>query len=354
MFFSRKVLFYLLPGFILVGCSSSSPPPPVRHVWIGRHAQPEVAQERARELAKTTSGCSIRGVGLEYREIQPADLENPANLVSRIGEFGFNRIFIRLDRQDQLGDTLAVLINAGSAAGIPVELAVWRSDFDESYRGNAVRRLLFPRNLTLKDAAEGVARFNRQFQPGTGVAGLTVVIEPHMYTADSPVRPHGELYAWSDKTFGPGLDNEMLMRQAIAELKAMVPLLDGIPLTVSVPDFYQELVAEGKLEVGGVNDFLDINPARPVVFLRNYGNKPTETAQRVADELAAAKIGRSVLVGINIAGHISVTKGALRRRDWRDFNRAVNYFLLQWRESPAFLGVVLGPFPAIEELQLEE
>ena len=127
-----------------------------------------------------------------------------------------------------------------------------------------------------------------------------------------------------------------------------------LPLTVSVPDFYHELAQQKKLTVGDVNDFLAVMPQHPTVLLQDSGNKPSEALEMVENELAAAKVADSVVVGINLANHTSVTEGAFRRRNWQDFSRAMGYLVKKWKEFPAFAGVAIGPFLRLELIQEEE
>ena len=79
-----------------------------------------------------------------------------------------------------------------------------------------------------------------------------------------------------------------------------------------------------------------------------------QALEMVENELAAAKVADSVVVGINLANHTSVTEGAFRRRNWQDFSRAMGYLVKKWKEFPAFAGVAIGPFLRLELIQEEE
>ena len=181
-------------------------------------------------------------------------------------------------------------------------------------------------------------------------SGVTVLAEPHLFTSANPRRPKNLVFAWSDKTFGPGLDNDRIMRATLQKLSAFGAELGSTPFTVAMPDFYEELVQEGKLSCGSVADF---SAAAPKIMIRNAGNKPTEAVEVVRNELNAAKPG-SLLVSITLAEHTSVTAGSLRRRNWADFIRSLDYAIGQWKQYPAFDGVVLGPFSRIETLHQEK
>ena len=61
-----------------------------------------------------------------------------------------------------------------------------------------------------------------------------------------------------------------------------------------------------------------------------------------------------LLVSVTLAEHTSVTTGALRRRNWTDFTRSLGHAISDWKQSPAFDGIVLGPFSQIETLYQEK
>ena len=202
---------------------------------------------------------------------------------------------------------------------------------------------------TLEEMLEHLRKFETESEPFR-FSGVTVLAEPHTFTSANIHRPKALVYAWSSDTFGPGLDNDRIMRITLDKLAAFGGQLGGIPYTVGIPDFYEELVAEGKLSAGSVRDFGGIASK---VLIRNAGNKPTETVEAVRNELKAAKPG-TLLVSITLAEHTSVTSGSLRRRNWADFIRSLDYAIGQWKTFPAFDGVVLGPFPRIETLYQEK
>ena len=61
-----------------------------------------------------------------------------------------------------------------------------------------------------------------------------------------------------------------------------------------------------------------------------------------------------MIVQLSLANHTSVTAGALRRRDWTDFTRNVQYLAGQWEKAPAFAGMVIDPFAFLELIHQEE
>ena len=88
-------------------------------------------------------------------------------------------------------------------------------------------------------------------------------------------------------------------------------------------------------------------------MLLDSGNKPSQAAEVVENELAAIPKGAAALVGINLAGHTSVDSGSLRRRDWKDFMRAMRFILGRLQRHRQFEGFVIAPFSALAFIHAE-
>ena len=352
MFFLKN--FFCAAGFLLLAAGCSTPEPVLERFDASRLAPPEVVRERAEQLRRSLAPCRIRAVAMTADKFYRKDAAAPGELIERIRLFGFNRIYLVLENENALDDQLVSFMRAAGAAGLPVEPVIRQADFRYSYHGNAIVRSFRSEGMTLPKMAMALVEFNRKLPEGAKFAGVTVAMAPHLFTIVNVNRPKNLLYAWSDKTWGPGLDNDMMMKETISELKRLFSILAPLPMTVSVPDFYHELALQKKLSVGEINDFLAIQRPRPVVLLQDGGNKPSEALAAVSGELAAAKIADSVVVGINLANHTSVTEGAFRRRNWQDFNRGMGYLVKKWKEFPSFAGVAVGPFLRLELIQEEE
>lgn len=352
MFFLKN--FLCAAGFLLFAAGCSTPEVALQRFDSSRLAPPEVVRERAEQLRRSLAPCRVRAVTLAADKFYRDDVIAPAELVERIRLFGFNRVYLVLQNRESLDGRLANFMTAAGAAGLPVEPVIRQTDFLYAFRGNAIVRDFRSESVTLPKMAEALVEFNRELPEGAKFAGVTVEISPHLFTINHARRPKNLLYAWSEQTWGPGLDNDMMMKESIAELKRVSSIVAPLPMTVSVPDFYHELAVEKKLSVGTVNDFLAVSQPHPMILLQDSGNKPSEALDVVATELAAAKVADSVVVSINLANHTSVTEGAFRRRNWQDFNRAMGYLVKKWKEYPAFAGVAIGPFLRLELIQEEE
>ena len=339
----------VLLSLMMAGCVETPVRPARRLILPEIEAPAETQARRAAEFRELTGGVRVRGIG-----IYPAGMRGngiPATeILDRIEALGFNRIYCHLSSEKQLDEFLRDLIVAASGRNIPVEIVLNQRDFYRRATGNKLVRLFRPSYPRLDEAAKLVSEFNSLLPEGVRLAGLTVISEPHLFTAVNPDIPPDSLYYWSEDSFGPDLDNALLMREALDMLGRVAAENPELPLTSGMADFYHELAESGKLPLGKISDFCAISPR---VMLLDYGNKPSAAATAVENELAALPGGCSALVGINLAGHTSVDAGALRRRDWRDLMRGMKYLLGRFGRHAGFEGFVLAPLSALEFIRME-
>lgn len=335
-----------LGGF---GCVSTPERPAPQLILPELQAPRAVQQRRAAEFRRLTAKVKIRGVGVYLYGIRKMGV--PLNeFFDRIAALGFNRIYCYVSSETQLDGYFEDFIIMAVNRGLPVEVVLNQRDFYFRSTGNRIVRWFRPNYLRIDDAVGVLARFDRSLSSKGKLAGVTVVIEPHLFTATNSDTPPDSLYYWSDKTFGSNLDNAMLMRESLELLRQSKQKAGQLPLTCAAADFYHELAVEGKLPVGKITDFCAISKR---VLLIDSGNKPSEAAKVVENELAAIPRGCTALVGVNLAEHTSVEKGALRRRDWNDFLRATRHMLGRFEKHPAFEGFVIAPFAALEFVRME-
>ena len=263
---------------------------------------------------------------------------------------GFNRVYCYISSEKQLDETFRDFIARAAKRQIAVEAVLNQRDFYCRATGNKVIRFFRPSYISLDEAAEELAEYNEDLPADAKLAGITVIAEPHLFTPTNPDTPPDSLYYWSEDTFGPDLDNAMLMKQSLDMLKAAAKNASGLPITSGVADFYHELAVAGKLPLGKVSDFCAISPR---IMLLDSGNKPRQAAEVVENELSALPEGSAALVGINLAGHTSVDSGSLRRRDWNDFMRAMRFVLGRLRRHRQFEGFVIAPFSALGFIHAE-
>ncbi len=348
MFFLKIFAFAVFCALFAAGCTSSGTGEGI--VYAPPRADAATLAKRSGELAAALAPCEVRGLAFYPENLRKLHLDSPDEFLNLAGQFGFNRFYVCLTSPDSLEHPgLPVLLEAAERAGYPVEAVLPESNYVIGRRGNWLLKLFVPGGTTLEKMLEHIREFEAESK-GFRFSGITVIAEPHLFTMSNIHRPKEQVYAWSESTYGPGLDNDMMMKLTLDKLEAFSTMLGGTPLTVAIPDFYQELAEDGKLTCGSVEDF---EKFASKVMILNAGNKPTEAIEAVRNELRGARPD-SLLVSVTLAEHTSVTTGALRRRNWTDFTRSLGHAISDWKQSPAFGGIVLGPFSQIETLYQEK
>ena len=333
----------------IAGCVATPERPAQQFILPELAAPSEVQQRRAAEFRELTAKVKVRGVGVYLYAVRKLEIPQD-ELFDRILALGFNRIYCYVSSEKQLDDFFRAFVAKARSRGLPVEVVLNQRDFYFRSTGNKIVRLFRPEYLRVDDAVAALARFDAESPADAKIAGVTVIIEPHLFTASNADTPPDSLYYWSDKTFGSDLDNAMLMKETLERLRQSKAKAEHLPFTCATADFYHELVLQGKLPEGRITDFCAISPR---VLLLDSGNKPSEAAKVVENELAAIPRGKTALVGINLAGHTSENTGALRRRDWNDFMRAMRYLLGGFEKHPAFEGFLIAPFASLEFVRME-
>ena len=339
-----------MSALLMFASCVETPVRPARQLMLPELEAPaETQKKRAEDFRKLTEKVRIRGIGIYPAGIRQEEIP-VSEVLDRSGALGFNRIYCYLSSEKQLDDFLRDLVVEASKRGLPVEAVLNQCDFYRRATGNKLVRLFRPSYPRLDEAAKLVSDFNSGLPEGAKLAGLTIISEPHMFTATNPDIPPDSLYRWSEDAFGPNLDNAMLMRDTLDMLKRIAAENPELPLTAAMADFYHELAVSGKLPVGKIGDFCAVSQR---VMLLDYGNKPSAAATAVENELAAMPRNSSALVGIYLAGHTSVDAGALRRRDWNDLMRGMKYMLGRFGKHSGFDGFVLAPLSALEFIRME-
>ena len=177
------------------------------------------------------------------------------------------------------------------------------------------------------------------------------MLAPHLFSGKNIQRRRGQLYRWDEKRYGAGGDNDMLVGEAL-ELARRIAAIPGLPrLTLAVPDFLQEAAEAGKLSRGSIRDFAAISRRVAVI---SSANLPSGVPAAVKHELDGAPPEASVLVVVPLAGHTSLDRGRLRRRNWEDFRRSIANLMDKHASHPAFGGIIVSPLAVIEFLRREK
>lgn len=347
---SIRLTLISLSAALLCGCSVTTPPAPIRPaVPPLRSAEAKEIQARCGEIRKLLSSLEVRGIALYPRAFELG--YTPEKICAFLLEAGFNRIYLHITSETEFNEKLSAFLSAAQARNLPVEILLRQSCFHQRSRGNRMLQKLRDPYPGIAEMIRKAAEFNVEFgEKGGRISAVTVVAEPHKFTRT--YTGTGQIFAWDERTYGHGLDNDLLISQALDMLKVLDDC--GFPLTVGFSDFYHDLVKAGKLSRGTLADFQGTRSGKTPVLVMSTGNKPTAVVSGTALELAGAGKQDKVLLGIELASHTSVKAAQLRRRDWKDFIRILGYIVKENKKYPAFKGVVITPLAIFENIIMEQ
>ena len=341
-----KILLTVPVLLVLAGCST--PPRQVMPGVVPPHkAESAVSTARIKQFRNITANFKVRAIGVYPEAFR--ERYTPAEIAERIQLLGFNRAYCYISTETALDDHLTGVLRELGKRSIAAEIVVFQRDY---YRKNHTNQLLRPlifQYPTLKDVVQKIIVFNNDLPEDVKkISGITIVAGAHDFTTANVERSHGQLYAWADDRYGIGKDNDMLMRQLFAELKTIADFKPMPPLTIGIADFYHDKAANGELSCGTVADFAKFGK----VMVINHGNVATQLVKNVENELKYAA-EKPVLISIPLAEHTSLNSGKLRRRDWNDFCRALEYAGKHFKVSKSCGGIVVSPLAVIEFLRQE-
>lgn len=350
MFFLKILAFFLVCAMFGFGCANSGTGEEREIVYAQPRADAATMAERQKELSAALAPCDVRGLAFFPETLQKRYLDAPEEFLKQAEQFGFNRFYVYLTAPStlELPGLTRFFVAAGNA-GFPVEAVLRESNHAIGRSGNWLVRCFLSSGTSLEAMLEEIRAFEEESQ-SFRFSGVTVIAEPHRFTMSNIHRPKDLVYAWSESTYGPGLDNDRIMKLTLDRLASFSRMLGETPFTVAIPDFYQELTDDGRLTCGSIEDFEQFSSK---VLILNAGNKPTEMIESVRNELQKGRPD-SLLVSVTLAEHTSVSSGALRRRNWSDLTRSLVHAISDWKELPSFSGIVLGPFSQIETLHQEK
>ncbi len=351
-----KTMYTLLALGLLTLFSGCGVPNPGKAAPVLRlpdpAVSPEVADQRARDFRAATADLPVRGVWL-YPKVFEVNF-TPEQAVEMIRELGFNRLYCRITSETELNDFFRQLLIAAEGNQLHCEIVMDIFSFYPRHEGNRIISVLRPDSPDLAEMVKRIVKLIDSDRAYATIDGITIVVNPHRFSNKNLDLPKNLNYIWSNDSFGPGLDNDQLMKMSLKVLHDLPEFPANVMLTVAVPDFYNELAKEGKLSCGRFFDFVSCRATPPRLMVIGYGNKPTELVKIVNDELVTPGIPRgAILILTEMAPHTSVDAGRMRRRDWADFLRIISYVRKESEKYPAFGGMVVGPFGILKILQLE-
>ena len=336
---------------LLAGCGTVPAPAKVVSPAVVpmRKASAGEIKKRCAALKALLAPLAVRETGFSHRAFSAGF--SPAEICRFVTAAGFNRISLQLSSASELDGNFSEFLKAAKSEKLAVDVMLDQEDFRQYFTGKGLLR----KKTTDSDLAEVLRKisvFNKNLSDDQAkISRVIVKIAPHKFVSDTRGST-GQIFAWSEKNAGPGLDNDMLMLRTLEMLNSLdVP---GMEIAVAVPDFYHELVSEGKITRGKATDFLTCRKGRVPVILMSSGNKPSQIISRSRNEVMSAGKNHELLLGVELAGHTSLSAGKLRRRDWRDLTRILDYVIREHKKYPAFRGIVLMPLPVLQYLIMEQ
>lgn len=345
-----KISALMLPVLLLLAGCGRTPLREIHPAAMPPHPAPEkIAAARADAMAKLLSPLKVRGALIFPSAVYGKFSSD--EVMAALKRCNFNRIYCHITSERELDDRLAEFISAAKKSGFAIEIVISQQDFYRRYQVNQMIRWAMVRYPSLFDAAELTAKFNAGLPEGSRLDGITVQITPHLYNNKNIRRMYSSIYSWSEKSYGKGGDNDMLMRLALEKLRR-IAAVPGMPrLTAAIHDFYHGKALAGKLSCGNIKDFAAI---APVVAVINTANLPSQLAVNIADELQSIPPSGNLLAVIPLASHTSIDHERLRRRNWDDLLRALDSCIKSAKNNPGFSGIILSPFSVVEYLRLEK
>jgi hypothetical protein len=344
-------IFAILVCCVFSGCVSSTPVAPQRPAALPvMKAADKVVKARKKAFANACRGSKIRGVvvyPLSWKDV-PAD-----EVVRKAASYGFNSMYFVISSEVELDSHLEELCISAVKSGIAPHIVLRQRDYFKRFRGNAFVRSFKTEYPDIVEVSRRVAEFSDNLGDEGKIAGFSIILEPHRFNAVEQRRGGVDnCFIWDNKNFGPGSDNDMLMKKSFADA-ALAANESDIAFVPVIADFYHEWAKDGKLSCGKITDTAKLSTSKKDVLLLSTGNKPTAVAAQIKDEFADADDTKITLV-IMVADHLSVNESAFRRRNFSDFLNGIKYGTGKLKSLKAFNGLVTGPLRALEYMCHEE
>lgn len=345
-------VFIFLLTVLLTGCVETQPVltevrPAARPV---RKASDAAVRQKFSRLQTLLAPLKIRGAGISWRAF--AGGYTPAEVCRFISNCGFNRIYIHVSSGTELDSGMIAFLKSVKAQKLTAEIVLKQGDFRQPYRGNNLIRSRVEKADDVPGMVKKIMAFNAALPADAEkISGIVLAAEAHKFTRDAQGTT-GQFFAWSEKTFGPGLDNDMLMQQALELVKKLNA--QNIKVTSAIPDFYHDLAEQGKLSCGKVSDFTALCLKSNEIILQSTASIPTAVVAGTRGELNSFPAGKNMILGLEIAGHTAVSSGKLRRRDWKDLSAILDYVIREHKKYPEFQGIMLSPLSVLNHLIMEQ
>ena len=264
----------------------------------------------------------------------------------------FDSVYFVVTSELELDDNLEELLISASKAKLSSHIVLRQRDFYKRVKGNTLTRVFVAESPDIVEMAELVSDFADSLDDDAKVSGFTIMLEPHRFNAVEQRRGADSCFIWDDRSYGIGLDNDMLMNKSFTDF-ALAAKASDLPFVPAVYDFYHELAKEKKLSKGSINEVAKLSSSKKDVLLISTGSRPSAVAENIKNEFAGASDCRIKLVFM-VADHLSVNESVFRRRNFTDFVRGIKYGTSKLAGKKAYNGIITGPLRVLDYMCHEE
>lgn len=274
----------------------------------------------------------------------------PDQLAKRLAVLGITEVYVNYNGeffsngsyQTALAQLLAALKNHNIKAGLAFKMsdAVWKRSANF-----IVRNFINPKHDMLGEITDRIKTFNRRY-PETPFTGVVFDMNVEDFSGHNLAVPGGQIYGWSDTTFGPGRDNDMLVKDGFAMLAEIRRALPGINIGCLFSSELNYYAENGALSTGKAADFA---AAADTLFIRINASASAEIV-RTAAALFAQGGEKQISLYLELAIHAENDRPALRRRSFLQFMTGLSAVDSGCGKYPEFRGLAFDSFAGLEDI----
>lgn len=329
-------------SLLMPGCSSSEAKilPPIQET-------PEFAQNAA--IVKTVFDTMKNTVAFISCDTYDVYRHAPQELVRRMKMTGIKQCYLiiaeRLPKHFGEND-LRQFITALKQQKIGFYLA-----FDpRSFYNQGERWLIRPqhvdKNSHMFSQLSQFMLLNDGSEPEAQITGIAIILAPHLMKNGAG---NNHLYAWSEKNYGIGLDNDKLMVAMVEGAKKISRIIKPLKFTVTVPDFIHIKATEGKLSTGRVEDFAGFTDQ---LIVMAFAPSLTQTLEKTSQHAkVAARLGIDMIPCILAHDdHYREIADSISNRPFADFAEDLQKNAAEFRGDPGVDGIAIIYWRGLEIL----
>ena len=198
---------------------------------------------------------------------------------------------------------------------------------------------------------KNILEFNEKSGGGTDkFDGLFINIQPSEFSRNVKQYNSGILYKWdSDISYGPGKDNDLLMKQAFIILEEARKCAPSIELGQKIAWFYDGDARTGRLSLGKTDDFLK---HCDYLMISAYSSEWRDILEYVLPNIKHTEKKHGILIAVKTS--ISTNGGNIREvslswKGWFRICRDMENVIKNVQKYPSFRGVVFHDYEGLEK-----